>query len=434
MFPREPTPAPDLAREPLASTRTAPDPADLADRASHAGHEVWQRPYRVLYVVSHPIPYQEPMLQRLSRCPRMDLTVQFLSDFSVRSHVDPGFGGEIDWDVPLAQGYRRAFATAGKAPPNRFTGGFGSWIAAIEMGRYDAVWLHGYHHLANWRVAAAAKRRGIPLLLRGETPAFHDPTPRSAWRTRVLRRVAKSADAVLAIGSANARFWQNHGAPADRVFYVPYAIDNAWFHTRAELARPRRAALREELGLHPSRPVLLFVGKLTRRKRIEDAIRATAIAQTALGPDRRPQLLISGDGPDRGVLEDLARHHGDAASVRFIGFQQPRALPRLYDLADALLLPSEEDPWGLVVNEAMACGTAAIVSDRVGCGPDLVFHGRTGFVHRCGDEQQLARFIQHLCADQTLADQLGRSARSQVASFSFEADERGLLQALERVT
>jgi len=413
-------------------------PRVRADRlAARESNREWRAPYRVLYVVSHPIPYQEPLLRRLSKHPRIDLTVRFLSDFSTSSHEDPGFGGTVDWQTPLATGYRHEFATHNKRPPNRLTGAFGEAFhgltQSIRSSQFDAMWFHGYHHIANWRAAMIAKRRGLPLIVRGETAAFDQPTHRAPWKTRVLRQVAKNADALLAIGSANARFWQSHGAPADRVFFVPYAIDNAWFQARADIARDRRADFRRELGLHPHRPVILFVGKLLQRKRVDDLVRAAHAASSNLQEARRPYLIIAGDGPERQGVERLTAHTIGMDRTRFVGFQPPHALPRLYDLATALVLPSDNEPWGLVVNEAMACGTPAIVTDRVGAGPDLVRQGRTGFIGRCGDVAGLAGHIESVCADPTLADQLGRAARAHIEPFSFASDEKGLLRALDRV-
>lgn len=393
----------------------------------------WRPPHRVLYLVSHPIPYQEPLLRHLARSPRVDLTVRFLSDFSLRDHEDPGFGGEIGWDTPLARGYRRSFLSRGSRPPGRTTGLLGRWADDIDRDGFDAVWLHGYYHLAHWRAALTAKRRGLPVLLRGETPAIEGLPERAAWRTRLLQRVVKTADAYLAIGSANARFWVSHGADPERVFFMPYAVDNAWFAARARIARPRRAATRAELGLAPDRPVLLFVGKLVARKRVTDLLEAAARAARRLPAARRPYVLVAGDGPDREDLERRARTLPDRDAVRFVGFQTPARLPRLLDLADALVLPSDDEPWGLVVNEAMACGTPAVVSDLVGCGPDLVDHGRTGLVTRCGDVAALADALVTLCDDPALPARLGRAARHRVDAFSIEADAQGLTRALAAV-
>ena len=161
----------------------------------------------------------------------------------------------------------------------------------------------------------------------------------------------------------------------------PYGIDNEQFAARADAAAPRRARLRRDLGVPPDAVCFLFVGKLEPKKRVLDAIDAMAGAPSAA------HLLVVGHGAEAARARVRAR----GRAVSFAGFVNQGALPEVYHCADCLVLPSDHrETWGLVVNEAMACARPAVVGDRVGCEPDLVLPGETGWVFPSGDVKALA--------------------------------------------
>ena len=382
-----------------------------------------ERPYRLLYVVSHPIQYQAPLLKRLSGDDRLDLHVAFHHDFSCRSYRDHGFDRSIRWDVPLTDGFRYTVLEERRR--------YAHARSMLLEGGYDAVWLHGYSTPLHWRLLPLARRCGLAVLLRGETAALATSPRRPWWKRSLLRRLVGDVDALLAIGSANARFYERLGVARDRIFPMPYAVDNERFHREALAAAPGRASRRRELGLDGNRPVFLLCGKLEERKRPLDAIEAVRRVHALVPRARRPYLLIAGDGPLRSEVTAAAR--GVEDSVRELGFVGQRELPALYDLCHGLLLLSEHEPWGLVVNEAMSVGRPAVVSDGVGCGEDLVQAGETGFIVPTGDVDATAASIAALVEDPVLARSMGERARRRVASFDFEADTRGLLAALDAV-
>lgn len=402
----------------LTSTSARTPPTDGTDR----------RVFRVLYVVSHAIQYQAPLLRRLARHPCLDLQVAFHDDLACTRFHDPGFDRYIEWDVPLLTGYRHTFLARRGGRRNRPA----QWLRAralITSGHYDALWLHGHSSALHWYLAALARRRGLAVLLRGENAALPTSPRRPAWKAALLAALVRRADALLAIGTANARFYRQLGARPHQLFPMPYAVDNVAFRRRARLARRRRLATRRALGIAADRPILLYCGKLEQRKRPLDLIAAMHRLQALPGP--RPCLLIAGDGVLREQVARAAGTIGD--SVRLLGFVGQRRLPALYDLCDALVLPSAHEPWGLVVNEAMSIGRPAIVSDRVGCAEDLVVHGESGLVVPLGDVEQLAESMARIAGDRAAARRMGRCARRRLAAISFAADEAGLLAALRTV-
>lgn len=390
-------------------------------------------PLRVAYVVSHPIQYQAPLLRHLAGDPEIDLTALFLSDISTRRYRDPGFGRELEWDVPLLEGYRHSFLPAwGSRSTLSFWRPFTRHLGReITRGGFDALWVHGYAHQSTLRAMRLGRRLGIPVLLRGESHLTSHPRglARAFVKDVFLRWLFSGVDAFLTIGTLNRAYYRHYGAPESRLFPMPYAVDNGYFRARAEESAPTRDLLRVELGLPPGRPVVLFASKLVARKRAGDLLAAYSRVCASWEGDP-PALVLVGDGPLRPRLEACAAGTG---VVRFAGFRNQSEMPRFFDLCDVFVLPSEYEPWGLVVNEAMNAGRPIVVTDHVGAGADLVENGANGFVCPLGDVAALADAIRAVLSDPERAGDMGRRSLRRVADWSFEQDRRGLLRALHAV-
>jgi glycosyltransferase involved in cell wall biosynthesis len=388
-------------------------------------------PLRLAYLVSHPIQYQAPLLRRIAQEPDIDLTVLFCSDVSVRPFHNEGFGRVLQWDVPLLEGYRHRFLpvwgrrdeVTGLRP---LTHGLGR---ILREGRFEALWVHSYARLTNLSGMLAARRRRLAVLLREEMSGIS--AERSALR-RGAKRVAiagldRLVSGYLAIGSANRDYYRAHGIPEARIFPMPYAVDNARFRKAADEARPRRARLLAELGIPADRPVAVTAARLIEAKAQGDLIEAWRLWMQHLSPERRPYLVLVGDGPLRAELERAA---SGLETVRFAGFRNQTELPAFYALAELFVLPSRREPWGLVVNEAMNAGCAILASDRVGAARDLVRDGVNGLIFPAGSIPALAEALKRLFADRERLVGMGRESLSIVAGWSFEEDVSGLRAAL----
>jgi glycosyltransferase involved in cell wall biosynthesis len=429
---------------------------------------------RLAYLVSHPIQYQAPLLRRIAREPDIDLTVLFGSDFSVRGYRDQGFGVDVAWDTPLLEGYRHEFLPPLRLLDKSFDTGTVSATSPISRGIYnrlrqgrdgtaaspafDALWVHGYASVNALHGILAANALGIPVLLRAES--WLGDRERAAWKLAAkslfLRVLSNGIAAALPIGSANARYWSHYFGDRVPQFPMPYAVDNAYFSRLAAAAAPRQPALREELRLAPGRPVILFASKLQPRKHADHLI--DAYRQLIANPGAphldsemwastdadapasfpHPYLVIVGDGEERTRLEARCRELGldDSGldAVRFVGFRNQSELPRFFELADVFVLPSRHEPWGLIVNEAMAAGCAVVVSSDVGCHADLVTDGVEGCIFPVGDVPALAAALRRVFRTPATALAMGHAARHRIASWSFEEDVRGLRHALAHAT
>jgi glycosyltransferase involved in cell wall biosynthesis len=218
------------------------------------------------------------------------------------------------------------------------------------------------------------------------------------------------------------------------MWLVPYAVDNDLFEHRTREASARRAELQAELNLDPTRPVLLFASKLQPRKRVLDLLDA----YFALTPNHEPHpyLLIVGDGEDRPTLEARIAQAASKGihSIRLCGFRNQSELPRFFDLATVFVLPSHNEPWGLVVNEAMASGTPVILSNEVGCHPDLLTDDIEGYLFPAGNLPALTEALHKILEDSERAARMGQNALTRIRPWSIEADIRGLRHAIAAVT
>jgi glycosyltransferase involved in cell wall biosynthesis len=398
------------------------------------------RRVRLAYLVSHPIQYQAPLLRRIAQEPDIDLTVLFCSDFSLRSYRDKGFGVGVHWDTPLLDGYHHEFLPALPLPSKHTPNPLNYGILSRLKGRngapsFDALWLHGYASISAIQALLAAKALGIPVLLRAESWLGDRPrSPAKLWLKRLLFHGLKHLIAgVLPIGTRNAAYWRHYLGDALPHWTVPYAVDNAYFECRSQAVVTGRAALQSELNLDPARPVILFASKLQHRKRCMDLLEAYLALASASGGEPHPYLLIVGNGDQRPALERRAALSG-LASIRFCGFRNQSELPRFFDLATVFVLPSEHEPWGLIVNEVMNAARPVLLSDDVGCHPDLLTDGVEGLLFPTGDVAALTACLRKLLADPDTAARMGHQARQRIQPCNFAADVRGLRQALAATT
>jgi glycosyltransferase involved in cell wall biosynthesis len=261
--------------------------------------------------------------------------------------------------------------------------------------------------------AAACRLLGVPYLLRGDSQPESSATgPRRAARHLVAGTVVRNAAGALPIGERNAAFYRRYGRIPQ--YLAPYSVDTERFRLMADAARPERAERLASLGLDADRPTVIYAGKLIEQKRPLDLARA--IERSAA----QPNLLLLGDGPLRAQL----RGFEDRLPVRCLGFVNQAELPGWYGCGDILVLPSGREPWGLVVNEGMACGLIPVVSDAVGCAADLV--RGVGEIYPAGDVAALTAALTRAAAGSR-----GRreAARDRLSGFTIARTAAGYEQA-----
>ena len=353
----------------------------------------------------HPIQYHAPLYRRLTARANVRLDVLYLSDQGLKPVLDPGFGVPVAWDIDLVSGYEHEFLGG---PLSARAGRLARWLRC-----HDAVVTYG--HSNPWMLAAAAMCRayGVPYLLRGDSgPRGQSGGTRGALRYAVARAVVSGSAGGLAVGHRNEQFYARYGAP--RIVFAPHSVDNERFAEPPPVGRPDLLA---SLGLDDRHPVIMFCGKLKPAKRPADL--AAAVARLS----QPVNVLFVGGGALQGQIRSMLLPGRGVVT----GFVNQAELPSYYHAADILVLPSESEPWGLVVNEAMTAGVLPIVSDRVGCAPDLV--AGLGEVYPCGDVGALTAALRRGLArigEPRLPDRL----RLRVDAYGIDATAAGFEQAV----
>ncbi|MHB2020395.1 MAG: glycosyltransferase family 4 protein [Candidatus Xenobia bacterium] len=383
------------------------------------------QPYRLAVLISHPIQYFTPLYQRLARCPELDIQVYFCARDGAERHFDAGFAREVQWDVPLLDGYPHQFLRNDSPWPSlrSFWGLLNPSVAAVLWRtRPHVLWVHGWGSATTWMAIATALAIGVPVLMRGDT---NPRAVRRSWKMRprqwLLRRLFSRLAGFLAAGQRNHEFYLGLGVPASRIHTVPYAVDNARWQAEADRLRPQRRQLRERWGLPADVPLLLYCGRLAEEKGVSELLAACRQIQTA------GALVVVGDGPLRALLEGPR----GGLPVYWMGFKNQSELAQFYVLADALVVPSRFEPWGLVINEAMVCGLPVLATDVVGAVPDLVTDGVTGLVFPAGSTDLLAQAMERMLRDPVSRAAMGAEAAGRIAKWSYEQDVEAILACLE---
>lgn len=386
----------------------------------------------VAILISHPIQYQVPLYGELAKCPEIKLKVFFCSKKGLDEYKDPGFGKEFKWDIPLLDGYDYEFLE--NISPFPDSSGFcglinPSIIKKLKKEKFDALWVHGWSGFTDWLAMLYAFKINVPVLLRGESNLLPKAAfPKSLAKRAVLESLFKKVSAFLAIGKYNSEFYQYYGAPKEKIFLVPYAVNNDFFIRQAKELISKKNSLKQKYNIPVSMPVILFSGKLIDQKRPFDLLKAYEL----LSRDLKASLIFVGDGKLRNELEGHVKQN-NLENVYFAGFRNQTELGEFYAIADVFVLPSSFEPWGLVVNEAMSFGLPIIISDQVGAGGDLVKEGINGYFYPACDVSSLAAKLKMILTDKENMHKMGQASRDIISTWSYKEGLNGVLNCLRSI-
>jgi glycosyltransferase involved in cell wall biosynthesis len=385
-------------------------------------------------IETHPVQYHAPVYRELQTRFGIPVTAIYGSDFSLQGYEDQEFGTTFAWDTDLLRGYGARFlsrsANGGARSAERTsTRGLRRLFRELSPA---AVLVTGYSPRFYCEALWWAMRSGRPLLFRAETTDHaRSRGVLKRWsRDGLLRWLYRRCRALLYVGRHSLQHYRRLRCPEEKLFFSPYCVDTSTFAFDEESRRRLRPAVRAELGLAPGWSVILFSGKLVARKgpdMVLEAIRGLPEAQ-----QNRTVVVFLGDGELRETLRDSAGRE-PAIRTRFVGFQNQSRLSRYYHAADVLVLPSRRlETWGLVVNEALHHGLPCVVSDQVGCAPDLVVPQATGERFPAGCRGSLTAALWRVTCLVGRAD-VRECCRRQVAAYSVRAAAEGIARAYQRV-
>jgi glycosyltransferase involved in cell wall biosynthesis len=382
--------------------------------------------YRVALVASHVIQYQAPFFRLLAAHPDLDLEVLFCSTDGATVYRDAEMQTTFRWDLDLLGGYRHRFLRNfgfGEGYTRLINPGI---VPALLFHRYDAViFFLGWGTISSLLGMAACLMRGTPVMLFGDS-SFPPPETTIASRIRAgwLRTIFRITDRFLVSGVLNADYYRHYGADDAHFHLVPWAIDNARFEEGSRFAPGEREAMRARFGIRDDQLAIVFSAKFLPRKDPMTLLRAV----DAMQHRHRSAVIFLGNGELRKEMERFAKER--ELNVHFAGFINQTDLPKHYAMADVFVLPSQYEPRGAVLNEAMASGLPVISTDRSGSIKDIVQHGDNGFVFAAGDAQSLARHLDTLVADPELRARMARRSREIIATWDYSRGVEGVMEAL----
>ena len=377
---------------------------------------------RLVILVSHPIQYFVPVWREIAADDSIDLTVVFLTRVGVDEYHDPGFGESIRWDIPLLDGYRSHFLSRKTS-----LGGIElSIMPWLIRARADVLLLHGYSQLTNLLALVVAKLLGIKVLMRGDT-RLPQAGLSPGWKTSLKRFLFERFDGFISIGRLNASYYQALGVPQRKLHFSPIAVRNEFFAMSYIERLVAKDVMRKRLESPHDAIVILFASKLIKRKRAADLVAAFNVVAKSLPS---VWLWIVGSGPEEAALKEMVVGKD---RILFLGFKNQSQLPQIYAASDVFVLPSENEPWGLVINEAMAAGLPVVVTNDVGAAPDLVEGEDTGFTYPVGNIDRLGDMLRILAQDSGLRARMGRNAQTLISRWDAKSSAEGIVSAIDAV-
>jgi glycosyltransferase involved in cell wall biosynthesis len=345
-----------------------------------------------------PAPYRIPLFNALAE--RVDFRALFLS------RVDP----RRPFYEPHEEEWRFEHRVLG-GPELRMRG---RWIVlsrsvARELREFrpEAVGVGGWNQPAFWRASAYCRRHEVPLLVWVESTA-RDARSESRPLELAKRRLIERAAGFFVPGRASAEYVRSFGVPDERIALAPNAVDAEIFGRAAVDRSGRRTC------------TFLYAGRLDAEKGLDVLLRAFGRAPG--------ELVLAGSGPEEAKLRALAD-----GRVRFAGALDRDELVPLYAEADAFVLPSRSEPWGMVLNEAAAAGLPLVATEGAGAAHDLVEDGVNGFRVAVEDEHALADALTRLAEDEDFRLAAGARSRELVSRFTPEAWADGVAGLARRL-
>lgn len=369
-------------------------------------------------IITHPIQYYAPVFRLLNERHQVRIKVFYTWGENSVSKYDRGFGRDVEWDIPLLDGYDYEFQENSSSDPgcHHYRGIVNrSLIDNVFRWDADAVLIYGWNYHSHLHAIRYFKDR-IPVYFRGDSTLLDErPGPKQVARRWFLRQVYRHVDKAFYVGRNNKAYYSTHGLREDQLIFAPHAVDNGRFCDEpGDNYETKARSRRRELGFEDDDFVVLFSGKLEPKK--DPMLLLDAVREINNNRNKPMKLLYVGAGILEVELSEIAK---EDKNIQFLGFQNQRDMPVVYRLGDLFCLPSYSETWGLAINEAMAVGKGIITSDKTGSAIDLIENGNNGFIFRNQDKTDLIQCLIR-ASKPGVAKRMGQASLNIIRNWSFE--------------
>lgn len=368
---------------------------------------------RVAVIHSIPSPARIALFNEIEKIKKLDLTVYFLQETS--EGVDWINRTKFDFKVPKGLSFRFFTKESYRFSINP------SVVSELAATDHDVVVAFGWDSFASifaFLFCSLTSRRFI--LWSGSTA--YEQSWRRTFFLPLVKLVVHGSRAYIAYGSWAKEYLVSLGANPNKVFIAYNTVNTDFFKREEDRWRKKKVGLKNELGLKTSK-VILYLGQVIERKGIRNLIEAFAKIKNG---DRDVSLLIVGSGEQLPELKDLVKRR-EIHDVFFHPAVKNSETPRFYALADVFVLPSKEEVWGLVLNEAMASRLPVITTSKVGAAPDLIEDGKNGFVVEPENPAHLSKAINDALRR---SKEMGSYSQKKIEGFSLRKASEGVSQAI----
>lgn len=373
---------------------------------------------KLAIVTSHPIQYNAPLFRLLTERNNIKIKVFYSwGKGAQKVKYDPGFRKNVEWDIPLLEGYEYSFAEniSKKPGSDHYKGIITPYLVKdILQWKPDAVLVFGWSFISHMEVLRKLHGR-MPVYFRGDSTLLDNGSGfKSIFKSLFLKWVYRHIDIAFFTGIENKKYFQQYAVKESNLIYAPHAIDNARFAGNEKEHLEHTKLLRREWGVTDNDLTVLFVGKLEPKK---NPFFLIEVFKKLYG--KNISLIIVGNGELESALKQACTGN---RNIHIIPFQNQSVMPAVYRMADILILPSvgPGETWGLVANEAMNCGLTIMMSNKCGGKTDLVKEGITGFGFDPNDIHFVKEKLQYLAVNKKALEMLKQNAKQHISSFSFK--------------
>jgi len=368
---------------------------------------------KLAIITTHPIQYYAPLFKLLNQREQLAIKVFYTWGEDSIKKFDPAFGKDINWDIPLLEGYTFEWATNTAIDPgsHHFKGIITpGLIGQIEAWKPGALLVFGWAYQSHLKVLRHFRNK-VPVYFRGDSTLLDERNgPKLVLKTFFLKWIYRHIDHAFYVGTNNKNYFKKYGLKETQLSFAPHAIDNERFGIdRSEEA----SNLRQNLGIKKNEILILFAGKFEEKKAPGLLLDAFLLLNLS-----HVHLLFVGNG----ILEKTIFVKGENhKQIHFMDFQNQSLMPVVYQACNLFCLPSigPGETWGLAINEAMACKKAVIASDRCGCAIDLV-KKQNGIIFRSGDVGNLEAALREIAGNSISLADYGENSRSLIEDWDFE--------------